>query len=547
MLRKQKSEQTKQFDSVSRKILILLISCGLLPAITFADNSREVISVYGMSFECPRCSVRTAPGCEVLFDGTSKPIDCDSAVKELLGKALNKSAETDLPSVSEVRKYLLTTTPADAPTELALRYLLKFESGRRALIQDAYTFSEKYSAALAAIVPSTVSASDVWLAFWKLPSEEGTDLDSSLRAAIIANIRELDAKDLFMDLSIVDPQKDIEQLDVYYSALAANRQDLAQLLKLTKSKLIACSTVEQPAAECTAAKLSSLPPEAANYLQRVQMHRLIDDARGGKLDFNEIFPRLRATNYKEFRTPETHEMVLNALRSAKNAQFTERERLLDPTNRAVLSTFAHNDKLIAQQLIAVICRHAQDLWTEQNTQRTLELLSWSFRIDSDPSEERIRLFQEISDSPLWNEDKELQKQFKDVVESAKKGRGVTKFTKILLLSLSGFTGLFFVYIYFVLKTKPSAAEEAEIEAEIIAAAEASELEKLLEYFGIAENPVQSALTRSYRKKAKETHPDAGGGRKEQFQDLTASYRRATELLRRLGKDQEDEAADTDAD
>jgi curved DNA-binding protein CbpA len=54
------------------------------------------------------------------------------------------------------------------------------------------------------------------------------------------------------------------------------------------------------------------------------------------------------------------------------------------------------------------------------------------------------------------------------------------------------------------------------------------------FFEIEAGEGETELTKSYRRKAKETHPDLYGGDTAKFQEVQDKYQRARELLGRRG-------------
>ena len=64
--------------------------------------------------------------------------------------------------------------------------------------------------------------------------------------------------------------------------------------------------------------------------------------------------------------------------------------------------------------------------------------------------------------------------------------------------------------------------------------EGEELGQLLRSFGLPLNASEQELTRMFRNRARDLHPDTGTGSTREFTELTDQYHRAKELLQQRG-------------
>jgi hypothetical protein len=522
-------------------ILFFLQFFTFFPAATAHADSSDTLTLSGMNFECEDCALVSEDPCQVRLESEPRLLACNDAVHQLLSKLVESSGAPDMPTVAELRKYLLSENVSPDIAGSALALMLRSDIGRRALIQDAYSFATKYSAPLAKLVSSERSTSDVWLAFWRLPGQEGIQLDGALRAAIIAQRKELSAQDLFGDLTIVDPEKDMSELKIYEDALQKDRKDLADLVRSAREYLDTCgdfASIDRNPERCSNEHLQKLPPAESKYLQRVQIHNLILDSRSQNVTPAQLLSRLRQVNYEEFRTPEAHELMKRVLEESRNLSFADREKLLSEENVKVFSTFAENDAVIAHDFVVLLCKQADESWDKDDRVKTTELLQLSFKIIPGASDDRRKLLDKITQSDAWKSDTDLQEHFAEFMPAADGGGGQVSGGGLdqnkLLGILAIVSGLSFIWMLFVYHARQQRTklDESAIQDEIILASEEAELQDLREYFELGPEDEESELTKSYRKKAKETHPDVQKGADGDFQDLQAKYQRARELLLR---------------
>ncbi|MFN8390264.1 MAG: J domain-containing protein [Bdellovibrionota bacterium] len=502
------------------------------------------ITVSGLSFDCRDCSTNAGPPCQVTLGKEHRMLSCDAAVTELLNQAV-KDADTEHPSAAELRKFLLASTVPPESAKAALSLLMLNETGRRALTQDAYSFASKYGPVLATLVSNKKSESEVWMAYWKLPSQEGIQLDGALRAAILAHREELTAADLFQDLSIVDTEKDVAELKVYEAALTGSRDELAKSVKDAREYISRCVDTDNAATQsCVPETRRGLPGPVIKYLERVQVQRIVNAAATGKLSSEQILERLRQTNFKEARTPAAHDLVRDILQNAPALPYEERTKVLSEENEPMLQVFAENDKGIAGVYATALCKQAEELWEHEQVKPALHLLELSFKIVPESFEERVRLISRIGESPLYQNDTALQDQFLSVVE-AHKPPDPEVFRKRLLGVFAILAGLSFLWMIavYTFKQRKYAAEQAALEME----RDEAELMVLLEFFGLTENDTVQELARRYRKKAKETHPDMQRSGSAEFQDLLEKYQRARELMLKYSVDETSEPFDETVD
>src|SRR5262245_48199875 len=112
---------------MSKKIYILALFVGLtttlFPPPLSADDS-GIISLFGMSFACEECEVRTDPPCRVTFRALAQVLSCEEATTRLLKEVIDKGKEPKHPTAAELRHFLLSgVQPAEAAA-MAVKLLL---------------------------------------------------------------------------------------------------------------------------------------------------------------------------------------------------------------------------------------------------------------------------------------------------------------------------------------------------------------------------------------------------------------------------------------
>ncbi len=516
---------------------ILWVSAPLAALLFLGADAERVatISLFGLSFRCPACEVTSQPECRVTFYHADKILGCREAFSNLLSEAAAEAELPAYPSVAELRRFLISERRSAETARPALQLLLKSEGGRQTLIQEGYAFAGPYSEVLASLVRDSAEQRPVWRSFWNLPSQEGVDVGVAFRAEIFATLHELKADDLFSDLTIVRPEQDIADLEVYETILEAKRPEIAAEIHQVRLILQECDVMHSAEARCGEAS-ARLSPVAAKFVERSRLQRLTRAFSDGKLGVIDFIDRLKVVDQSKLRTPGLHGAIVKALASALDEQASDvRDRITTTAYRRLFEEVGKNDSIIANRWAALLCYRAGELFTAAKYDEAVELLEASYRVVETSLPERVEFLKKAADSPAWTSNPGLRKRFEEAVrrESAEKPWYALSPTAVTVavLGIALFAGAWATYALRIRRAQ-IVEEQRGLSAELTAFAEREELQKLLLFFELSDTAGEAELTKSYRKKAKETHPDVSGRNSAQFNDLQEKFRRARELLLR---------------
>lgn len=524
-----------------------LLSIGLVFLVPSSSVAQApgVISVSGLTLTCKDCMLESAEPCRV--SRKTGLMSCNDALAELLEESGSRGVP-ESPSPADLRRYLLGQGVPSRNARAALALLLSSETGRRALVQDAYTFVSRYSSELASLVSKTADAKEVWAALWKLPASEGITLDPKLRASIAAGLDELDESELFADLSVASPEQDLGELSVYLETLSSARPQLAASIRVAQEFLERCRKGIQGTGvgdACAIDDTAHLSAAARRFVERTKVQWLVADAVAKNLPANDILSRLRTVDIAHARTPSLHDVVSKLLDAALIGQPEMRTTLLSPENLSVLRVFSANDKSIANRLIRVFCKSAEDEIASGRLEAALKILQQSFAINDETLDFRKSLLESIFNSTLWEREPSLHEEYSALLKRRKDGEPWYQLSQKQLLGLFGLlSGAAFLWMLaaYAYRERRLAEERQQLESELLILAEREELKELREFFGLEPGQGEAELTKVYRRKAKETHPDANASEDKGFQELNERYQRARELLSRIRGESEEPAA-----
>lgn len=518
---------------------LVVTAAAMIQSSVASAQSPSSFQLSGLSFDCKGCTLASESPCLVSLPRGDAPVRCDLALPQLLKAALAGYDEAR-PSPAELRRFLLGESVSPETAIAAIALMLKSDAGRKALTQDAYPYAAKYSAELSGLVSSSPEQKEVWMAFWRLPAREGISLDSRLRSSIVARIEDLGEADLFADLSVADPAGDLKELRTYESAFGERRSQLFSSIRRVREVLERCREplIRGTTADgCSVDDISKLPEPARQYVERVKVRWVVAAAERGEFSASQLVSRLAGLNTENARTPALHEAVVKALTAVAQAPAAEKEALLSPSSHEVLKTFSANDGIIANRYARLLIERADELFIAGRIEDSLNLVGQSFEVVSKPLDYRVQFLQKVAASPEWSAAPALQAKFTEVVKRYEPREPWYRLSQQKLIGIFGLlTGLSFIWLMFAYayRQRRIALERAEVEAEVLLEAELTELRELREFFGLKRGEGEATLTKIYRRKAKEAHPDVkGSGHTEFFQDLNERYTRLKELLSRL--------------
>jgi len=420
--------------------------------------------------------------------------------------------------------------------ERALGLLLRTEAGRRAIVQDAYLFAGKYGKELSRLVAANSELEDVWLRIWQLPSREGVALVPELRAEILANLKGLNEQDLFADLSMFQSDNDLADLETYEKILTPKRGELASEIKNVREYLRACGNPMTSANVTQGCQIAGMAEAAQRFVSRMQLQWLVRSFENQTVSPANFVKRLSEMNFEKLRTPALHEALLKAI-DAGAAQGAVGEQICKGEYFPMFRIFAANDRVLGVHWVGLLTKRADEFFRVGDYDASLRLLDESFKAMPEPVESRIAFLNTIIYSESWNDRADIQKRFRDVVRRGVPARAWYDLSEEKLVGifaiLAGLTFIWMIY-YFLYKHRLALEERNALEAEMTALAEREELRMLRAFFEIEAGEGETELTKSYRRKAKETHPDLYGGDTAKFQEVQDKYQRARELLGRRG-------------
>lgn len=524
---------TKDYVTLKGGIAACFLIFQLFCLPVFADNS-EIIRLNGLSFVCSHCELREGPPCRVSFLDASRITSCDEALAQLLEQSVRGKFNPEHPSPSELRTLLLNTTQRGTIAELALNLLLRTDAGRRALIQDAYVFASRYSLELSRAVSVDAEQKEVWRTFWNLPSQEGVSIAKELRAKILAYSPNLSAQDLFVDLSILPSAEDVRDLELYEQTLEGRRPELAVEIRKVREHLQRCENGRTDGSDDTGCKAADLSEPASRFINRVRIQWLIHSTETGVISMPDFIDRLNHLSFEKSRTPALHETLIKAIEFA-NQHSEIANKIASPEYFPMFRIFSANDRVLGTRWVGLLTKQADEFFRAGKFDESLSLLEESFKAMAEPVEARIAFLNTIVYSEAWRERPDIRTRFREVVRRGVPARPWYELSTEKLVGvfsiLSGLTFVWMMY-YYVDRQRKATAERAALEAEMTALSEREEIRVLRAFFDIRSEDGEAELTKSYRRKAKETHPDLYGGQTEKFQEVQDKYQRAKELLAR---------------
>ncbi len=514
------------------KLLVLAACLALFSSRDAAADDPGIISLFGLSFDCADCEVRPGPPCRLVFRTPNQIVSCEEAAERLLREVLDKEKEPERPTAAELRHFLLSASQPPASAASAIKLLLLSEAGRRALTQDAYTFATKYEAVLADAVSGNPAEKDVWMKYWRLPATEGITFKSELRPRILAAVSSLGEEELYQDLTIVKPEEDLKSLAAYERQLRGVRQDLSQKIAAVRAYLESCQAAvigggAKPG--CGRDALEKLSAPAQKFIDRVRIQWLIAAVDAKSLTLPEFVDRLSRIDFEKVRTPNVHETLTRALDAAKAGTLEEREKVTATDNWPMLTVFSKNDRVIAHRWAALLVQHGAELFEAGRADEAYKFFKNSFDTVPEAVDARAEILTKMIESKKWVDNPEVQDKFAQII------RSVIPQTPWYHLSKNKLVGIFAIlcglsFIWLIIAYTYKVKRQDELAAELTLLAEQEELAELREFFGIAPDGGEPELTKSYRRKAKETHPDVNKDSMEEFKDLQAKYQRARDLI-----------------
>lgn len=548
-------------------------------ALSEPTRAEESIEIHGLTLPCSGCSVQSNGQFTIIVHGERVATSGDSAVVQLLSAIdPEKGYDGHRPSPAELSRYLAEGLRTPVEADLALRLLFSSKDGREIIKNQAAKFSAQYPVELASLIAAGKGDPDLWRAVWEVPEiipPEGTERGRSLtnqagvKAAAAFRHPQLGLEALVDNLTAGDPVRDLEKLDTLIAAVRPFKSEWAEMLSQAQKTIAACAAeIDQQSGRrgfnlftCTVDNLSSVSsgqkpgavpqktagyePAVSRYLLRVQAALVMNFITTHTLGPDLRLAAVRQTDFRGHRTPAMHEIVLKAIREAGESNYPAvRSRSSAEENFPMFELFAAADGTIRQALVTLLNRGAVDSWNNDSPEQAISILELSFKIYPEKEASRSDFVQVVTVSTAVRNNPELSARVRSLGLQNVMIEGPDK--RKLAIGIGAIAILLMLLIVAVFMRR---MPEVQMAREPTLAEIAAERLLLLDYFGLAVGCTEQELTRIFRKKAKELHPDTGAERSHEFSQVVEKYNRLKFLLFGTGTKQTEtgwQAADGDA-
>lgn len=348
-------------------IFFYLVPPVLAEVEVIADG--EFIHIQGLSLPCLGCKVVQENYCKI--PSRSMLIPCDKLLEYLLLNQAHATPITETQSAEtrvkpeeylkpdELLRYLLVSDAGGRVAIASLQLLLKNEQGRAAVIRQADALIARQSEALVSVLIQHGTTEEVLASLWKVPTIVAPSKEMAnkhaLRGIIAALSSQLTFDDLISELSITDQAADLEQLKNWKRALqqlpALSEEKTAWIKNLMQLELIIFSchqivTFADLNQKCRASVVESA--SLTRFRERLYLQRVVTLASPLKVPASEILTGLATTNYRDYRTPEAHQLIVTALEQVAKDPRSSEMVMKHPSVRVMLQTFSETDRTISQ-------------------------------------------------------------------------------------------------------------------------------------------------------------------------------------------------------
>lgn len=515
-----------------------------LTVISYASAQAEPIELNGLNVPCETCAVRPDGLCEVpTGEGRSLMTCGEGAVRLLTGYAESMKYPEQLTS-ELLRGFLFNKDTTALQARPVIELLCRRADGQGMLMANAPLLGARYDQLWSEIVLDGKCPTSVWLRYFELPRRDGIPISAKLRTVIAVRSGKLGLGELFAGLSVTDLVQDRSELQSIAKELRELNSSWVGDVLDTLARLDSCTKILEEgvvAQPCSLPEIGTLPAYEAKYIQQLQVQQVIARSEKTKKD-NQSDPEkllqlVSQTNYREYRTPDLHRVVFEIVKSLDLNQFS---RLIKAdTYRDLLLTFGRNDQEIGHRLAVMLGNCAEIRIREAETVASGEmlrgeilhgeaadLLELSLKLSGGVMESRDRMIRELQNTGATKDRKLVSDRARELEASAVEARDESGALLLVMLVVlvsiaSGFIG-YSIYR----RSVTGCSEDREI---LLSDEQRQELRELCDYFGLPPFSSESELSRIYRGRAKEMHPDLGGDVKE-FAVLNENYRRAVELM-----------------
>ncbi len=517
------------------KVVVLAFFVAIGTSVLSTALAQNSFTLQGLSFPCSGCSEQADGLCQIQIDGSPLVTPCDAAVELLLKAELRTTTEDELPSLSQIRDFLLRNEIGKSTAEAAIELLCKRSGGERILEVAGPEILERHSEAFVPLITDNRCGASQVETLWKAVNDTGMALPLRLRVLLITKSPKSDPSAFLPELSVSDIRSDLEKLKTIEESLREFKPEWVSEIELLASRLRACSEIVPtrsiPSA-CSVQELKQLPPPLARYLQRVQIQQALKVA-AESTDPLMALKIVGETNYQEFGTPDTIDAVLQTIRklSLQESEFG-RVRLAIGDHLPLLLGLSKSDRGVGEELAMFFVKLARSAAEDGDVSGSIGFLEKSFQGSANLLETRARLIGTLQSHPQVRratglvERIELLQKRNDGKLPSEPEPASNKNLYLLALLLAA---IILAVVFRV--SRRITVSEFKKQQELLEVEEQGELKELLRSFGLTRMESEAELSKRFRELAKKLHPDAGGNEVE-FQKLRERYSRAKKLLQK---------------
>ncbi len=504
----------------------------------------DTVTIEGVTLLCNSCSIienhkkdDAEDLCQIRFFVEGRTLSCIDGLRELLEQTVRSGSITPPPTIAELRRFLLQPT---RPKELArpvFSLMARQESGERALISEAGLFAERYPEVLSELFAAGEGGPNLLKTFWQIPKSEGIPLDPALRAAVALRIPEVQFEDLISDLSIADVPLDAMALLTFSNILQKSRPEWAAAATQLRSQVLECGAAAINGESNKECRPATTQPASAKYLLKVQASQTLSGLLSSKPPPDEVIARMEQLDLEHFRTPDAHTVIFSLITELIAGTEADAAKFLTPARRRMFHGFAESDRAIGEKYAELLTRRAVKVWQEGNDKEALELTQESYNVWPAEIVSRSELLGDLKNSPSLIKDEGAKEILAALGHSSSRigsifsAKLLQKFGSIVF-SILGIVLIILVVQNLLGRLRRRGASESVEWKEQQMQKEIAELRTLLRDFNVGLKPSARELANSYRKMAKETHPDKNPAAGKKFSELSAKYKRAKELHQR---------------
>jgi hypothetical protein len=313
------------------------------------NDSDDFVQLFGLTFPCASCRVFDDDSCEVPHEGKLTALNCREAMESLLSELASGGYDGKSPSARELRNFLLVEKRHGPAAPAAFTLLAQTGDGLELLMQDAVSFFKDYPLLVMKLIEQGIGTTDLMEAIWHASGQSVTRLGAETKALIALRLGETGLGRLYDELSLTSVEKDEDTLTLWASVIGRQRGDWSEDLRKTKGLLKQCSVVSWDTEDraCSDAEFAGLSQPGGLYLQRVRVRSVLAEIRKTSGNSLATVQLLLKIPYRTLRTPETHQVMLEALRDLQTSVSAVQAReLLQGRAKDMIDVFAQNDEEI---------------------------------------------------------------------------------------------------------------------------------------------------------------------------------------------------------